>query len=123
VVIIAEPSTLESAVYELDGIEDSIKFYENYIGLPYQWGFYKTVIIPFNMVYTGMENGLLTFQSHIIIGGDKSGMDNANHEITHSWAGNLVTCMNWNNFWLNEGIATFIESKMVLNRYGLETTK
>ena len=73
------------------------------------------------MVYTGMENALLTFQSHIIIGGDKSGMDNANHEITHSWSGNLVTNMNWDNFWLNEGIATFIQSKIIRKGYGNET--
>jgi len=73
---------------------------------------YKTVIIPANAVYTGMENALLTFQSEGIIEGDKSGILNANHEIAHSWTGNLVTCMNWDNFWLNEGLTIFLERKL-----------
>jgi leukotriene-A4 hydrolase len=61
-----------------------------------------------------MENPLLTFASPSIIVGDKSNVDVANHEIAHSWAGNLVTSMNWDNFWLNEGFTVFIERKLTL---------
>lgn len=30
------------------------------------------------------------------------------HELAHQWWGNLVTCATWRDFWLNEGIATFM---------------
>lgn len=30
------------------------------------------------------------------------------HEMAHQWWGNLVTCATWQDFWLNEGIATFM---------------
>ena len=70
VVIISEPSLLDDACYELEGIEKTIANYEAYTGVPYQWGWYKTVMIPKNFVYTGMENALLTFQSTSIISGD-----------------------------------------------------
>jgi aminopeptidase N len=32
----------------------------------------------------------------------------AAHELAHQWWGNLVTCETWRDFWLNEGIATFM---------------
>lgn len=35
------------------------------------------------------------------------------HEISHSWTGNLVTSVNFEHFWLNEGFTTFIEGKIV----------
>lgn len=34
------------------------------------------------------------------------------HEIIHSWFGNLVTCQNWTNFWINEGFTVFSERKV-----------
>lgn len=30
------------------------------------------------------------------------------HEMAHQWWGNLVTCATWQDFWLNEGIVTFM---------------
>jgi aminopeptidase N len=40
------------------------------------------------------------------------------HEFAHQWWGNMVTCRNWNHFWLNEGIATFIAAAYLEHRYG-----
>jgi aminopeptidase N len=30
------------------------------------------------------------------------------HEMAHQWWGNLVTCATWQDFWLNEGMVTFM---------------
>jgi aminopeptidase N len=42
------------------------------------------------------------------------------HEFAHQWWGNMVTCRDWNHFWLNEGIATFIAAAYIEHRFGRE---
>jgi len=40
------------------------------------------------------------------------------HEFAHQWWGNGVTCRDWNHFWLNEGLATFMADAYKERRYG-----
>jgi aminopeptidase N len=42
------------------------------------------------------------------------------HEFSHQWWGNMVTCRDWNHFWLNEGIATFMAAAYIEHRFGRE---
>jgi aminopeptidase N len=40
------------------------------------------------------------------------------HELAHQWWGNLVTCATWRDFWLNEGITTFMTAAWKQHRFG-----
>jgi leukotriene-A4 hydrolase len=70
-----------------------------------------------------MEHPMITFASPTLISGDKSQVNVAFHELTHSWFGNNVGCQNWDNFWLNEGLNTFMERKVTSIIYGVNFTK
>jgi len=62
----------------------------------------------------------LTFVTPALIAGDKSLANVIAHEISHSWAGNLVTNQNWQMFWLNEGFTVFMEQKIAELKYGMD---
>jgi aminopeptidase N len=40
------------------------------------------------------------------------------HELVHSWWGNSVTCRSWNDFWLNEGLTTFLQAAFKEVKWG-----
>lgn len=40
------------------------------------------------------------------------------HELAHQWWGNLVTCATWRDFWLNEGITTFLTAAWKEHQHG-----
>ena len=40
------------------------------------------------------------------------------HEAAHQWWGNWVTCATWQDFWLNEGMATYMTAVMLERRHG-----
>jgi aminopeptidase N len=41
------------------------------------------------------------------------------HELSHQWWGDLITCQNWHEIWLNEGFASYSEALYYENLYGL----
>lgn len=43
--------------------------------------------------------------------------------MVHSWFGNLITCQNWSNFWLNEGFTTYVERKVSSQIWGEDFSK
>jgi aminopeptidase N len=40
------------------------------------------------------------------------------HELAHMWWGNLVTCASWKDFWLNEGITSFMVAAWKQHKFG-----
>jgi len=93
--------------------ESYLKSIEDYVQVKYPWDHFVFGITPPSFPYLGMENPLLTTINPSCLKEFNPYFNVFIHEMVHSWVGNLVTCNNWNNFWLNEGLTVFIERKVV----------
>jgi len=81
------------------------------------------LVLPPSFPFGGMENPTLTFATPTFIAGDKSLVSLIAHELAHSWSGNLATNATWNDFWLNEGMTTYAERRIVEELYGKKTAE
>ncbi|RIB19601.1 leukotriene A4 hydrolase [Gigaspora rosea] len=112
-----EPEVVDSAAWEFVDTEKFIEIGEKLL-TPYEWKKYDLLVLPASFPYGGMENPCLTFVTPTLLAGDRSLVDVVAHEISHSWMGNLVTTLNWEHFWLNEGWTVFIERKIMGRLHG-----
>lgn len=113
----AEPVTLDRAAAELSDTEKMVDAAEALYG-PYQWGRYDMLVLPPSFPFGGMENPTLTFLTPTFIAGDKSLTSLIAHELAHSWSGNLATNATWSDFWLNEGMTSYAERRIIESVYG-----
>ncbi len=112
-----EPAMLDAAARELADTEKMITAAEKLYG-PYRWSRYDMLVLPPSFPFGGMENPTLTFLTPTFIAGDKSLVSLIAHELAHSWSGNLATNATWADFWLNEGLTTYAERRIIESIYG-----
>jgi leukotriene-A4 hydrolase len=115
----AEPGVLKAAAFEFADIEKMIAATEERFG-SYRWGRHDILVLPPSFPFGGMENPKLTFATPTILAGDRSLVSLIAHELAHSWSGNLVTNATWRDFWLNEGVTTYVERRIIEELYGAE---
>jgi aminopeptidase N len=95
--------------------KDMIAVYEQLTGVPFPYNKYDQTVVA-NFQFGGMENITATTMSdsEILMADTDFGRalvgDLVSHELAHSWFGDLVTCKNWAELWLNEGFATYMEA-------------
>ena len=103
--------------------KDMMAIFENVTGVAYPYNKYdQTMVSAFQ--FGGMENITATTMADTEIAMANVDFlhgaveDLVSHELGHSWFGNLVTCKNWAELWLNEGFATFMEAVYKEKKYG-----
>ena len=113
--IYCEPGKEERCRYAMDALKRSMRWDEERFGLEYDLDVFNIVAVSdFNM--GAMENkGLNIFNDKYVLVDPETGTDQdyahvegvIAHEYFHNWTGNRITCRNWFQLCLKEGLTVF----------------
>jgi aminopeptidase N len=119
------PSEINEAQDSFRDTKYMMAFFEEEIGVPYPWAKYYQVCVN-DFVAGGMENTSVTTLTDDTLftaatENIRSSQGLVAHEMAHQWFGDLVTCKDWSDIWLNEGFATYYDALYDAHKNGRDS--
>lgn len=116
------PERLGDGLYSFRNTAQMMKLFSEKFGVVYPWAKYAQITVK-DFIYGGMENTSATVLNERAyyspeIEKNYSAEGLISHELGHQWWGDLITCRNWNEMWLNESFATYSDALWSEARYG-----
>jgi aminopeptidase N len=120
----AYPDDTTNARASFKETADMIRFFDETIGVQYPWDKYAQIILQDH--FGGMENvSATTLADGWAVPDVRARIDNPStsliaHELSHQWFGDLVTCRNFRDMWLNESFASYYDPLFKRHQLGEE---
>jgi aminopeptidase N len=107
------PGRREEALRCVKDTPRMLELFAQRLGVAYPYEKYDQVFVE-GFIFGGMENTTATTLTDLVLHDARAALDYScddlvSHELAHQWWGNLVTCRDWSQAWLNEGFATYFE--------------
>jgi aminopeptidase N len=95
-----------------------VRFFADKAGAPLPVAEYSQLLVEGDEAQEAATYAVLGVDALPTKTGDPAGDWAIAHELAHQWWGNLVTCATLKDFWLNEGVTTFMTAAWKEHRYG-----